>query len=196
MKIICEKHCIAFLGGIFIFGIVMISGCVYPNQMSDTLFKNKPDPFSQAPTLFSPTGPSISQENGTSANRIPLEHPEIKYGINEKLSYDEEKRLIQNFTPSSTIPESEMARIIFSKSWFLQNDEDPQPDIVRLTFPAAWQNSSQVNENESVVLLRVPKRMLEIDDSNPDPLAITVSYPYRYFREYSNLQAINVIFSP
>lgn len=112
-------------------------------------------------------------------------------GNKDSLSYDEMKLLMENYTPPPTIPESEMTQIVFSKNWFMQNDEDPRTSDVRLTFPITWLNKSPVSDNEPVILLRVPKRLLEMNDVNADPDIMTVSFQAQRFKEYPNLSAVS-----
>lgn len=101
------------------------------------------------------------------------------------------KRWEENYTPPTPIPESEMAHVIFSRTLFIRNDEDPQPDIVQLTFPRKWLDKPEVGGDEPVILLRVPKRLLELNNINPDPEKITLNLRADRFREFSNVTAIN-----
>lgn len=93
--------------------------------------------------------------------------------------------------PTSPLPESELTHIMFSKSWLLQNDEDERPEIIKITFPASWLNKSpEVGSNEPIALLRMPKEMLRIMDTNGDPNMITVALPKSMFKFYSNVSEI------
>jgi hypothetical protein len=121
--------------------------------------------------------------------------PDFQPSINDKLSYDEEQRLIKDYVPSPSVPESDMAKILFSKTWFIQNDKDPRSDLVQLTFPETWLNNPLVSEGESIIMLRIPERMLELDDTNSDPELITVSYPNEMFEGFSNLNEMNTLTS-
>jgi len=89
-----------------------------------------------------------------------------------------------------------MANVIFSRTWFIQNDEDPQPDNVQLTFPGKWLDKPEIHGDEPVILLRVPKRLLELNNVNPDPEKITLNFRADRFREFSNVTAINQTRSP
>lgn len=156
--------------------------------------------FSEFPNMtavpaFSTVSPIIilsPQESDMRNNGTSQKLPDFMPGIDDKMSYEEEKQLIKNSTQSQPVPESEMANIIFSKTWFVLNDKDPRPDEALLTFPAKWVDSPAVNDNEEIVLLRVPKKMLGLDDSNPDPEMITVIYPKTSFKEFANRNAINI----
>ncbi|MDW7726715.1 MAG: hypothetical protein SCH70_06300 [Candidatus Methanoperedens sp.] len=111
--------------------------------------------------------------------------------INDKLSYEEELRLIKNYTPTPPMPDSDIARIVVPEAWLLPNDEDARIDIVKITFPVDWLNKTQVSDNEPIVLLRIPKKMLGLDDTNEDPNRITISYPVDMFEFYTNITAMS-----
>ena len=64
--------------------------------------------------------------------------------------------------------------------------------MVQLTFPVTWLNTPDVSDNEAIVMLRVPKKMLELDDTNSDSGMITVSYPETMFEGFSNLNEKDV----
>ena len=113
--------------------------------------------------------------------------PDFQPGINDKLSYEEEQRLLKKYVQSPSVPESDMAQVIFSKTWFTQNDNDPQSDMIQLTFPVTRINTPDVKDDEAIVMLRVPKKMLELDDTNADSGMITISYPENMFEGFSNL---------
>lgn len=83
------------------------------------------------------------------------------------------------------------AQIIVSQAWLLQNDEDARPDIVKITFPANWLNKTEVSGKEPIVLLRIPKKMLELDDINVDPNILTISYPVNMFEFHTNVTVMN-----
>ena len=91
-----------------------------------------------------------------------------------------------NYTPTPPLPESELVNVLFSKAWLLKNDKDPRPDIIEITFPKSWMDSPQITNDEPVALLRIPKKMLALDDQNEDPGVITVSYPTNMFKFYQN----------
>ena len=185
-----EVNYIIILCGIFLLESVFMAGCLFPALTSRTIFEDGQDTIIQVTTPNSQNIAKPSQEYDV-INQS-LTKPSVNgFGINDKLSYEEEQLLIQNYSPSDLVPESDMARIIFKKSWLVQSDEDPRSGTVRLTFPATWLNTSFVSNNESLVLLRVPKRMLDQDDTNSDPEMITVSYPKRMFMEFSSMNAIN-----
>ena len=129
---------------------------------------------------------SQDNDNATAVGNLQR-LPAFRPGINDKLSYNEEMGLIKNYTPSPSVPESEIVQVIFSKAWFLQNNNRPKPDQVEVTFPKKWVNSPNVKTDEAVVMLRIPKKMLELDNTNPDSGMITVSYPVEMFEEFSNL---------
>ncbi|MFA6331311.1 MAG: hypothetical protein WCX22_00015 [Methanoregula sp.] len=150
-------------------------------------------PMVSAETISAQTNiAAMSDESGAQKDGTIQKLPDFMPSIKDKVSYEEMQRLMKNYTPPPPVPESDMARIIFSKSWFTQNDKDPRADRVQLTFPVAWLDNPPVTDGEAVVLLRVPKRVLKLDDMNPDPGMITVSYPDMYFREFSNLMMINL----
>lgn len=134
---------------------------------------------------------SIPDKNDGQDDGTRPKLPDFLPSISDKLSYDEEQRLIKNYTPTPPVPESEMARIIFSKKWFLQNDKDPQSDMVQLTFPVTWLDKTAVSDNEAVVMLHVPKRLLELQNTNPDPQMMTVSFSENWFKEFPNMSSIN-----
>ena len=129
---------------------------------------------------------SQDNDNATAVGNLQR-LPAFRPGINDKLSYNEEMGLIKNYTPSPSVPESEIVQVIFSKAWFLQNNNRPKPNQVEVTFPKKWVNSPNVKTDEAVVMLRIPKKMLELDNTNPDSGMITVSYPVEMFEEFSNL---------
>jgi hypothetical protein len=130
----------------------------------------------------------IQQDSNVVDNETIKQLPTFKPSMNDKLSYEEEHRLLKNYVPSPPIPESDMAEVIFSKTWFIQNKKDTQSDNVQLTFPVTWLSKTQVSDNEAVVMLRVPKKMLELDNTNSDSNMITVEYPKKMFEEFSNLK--------
>jgi hypothetical protein len=133
-----------------------------------------------------------SDENGAQNDGTTPTLPDFMPSIKDKGSYDEMQQLMRNTTFSPPVPESEMAWIVFSKTRFIQNDENPRADMVQLTFPITWLDTSPVSDDEAVVLLRVPKRLLELGNTNSDPEMITVLYPDTSFREFSNIMAINL----
>ena len=150
-------------------------------------------PIVSAETISAQTNTAAtSNENDVQKDNAIPELPDFMPGIKDKPSYEEMKRLMKTTPSSPPVPESEMARIIFAKTWFMQNDEDPQADEVQLTFPVTWLDTPPVSDDEAIVLLRIPKRLLELGDINSDPEMITVSYPVTRFREFSNLNAINL----
>lgn len=120
------------------------------------------------------------------------ELPVFQPGINDKLSYEEEKLLQKNYTQSSSVPETDMVEIIFSQAWVLQNDRDSRKEMIQLTFPVSWLNTPEVQNDESVIMLRVPKHMLELDNISKDPTQICISYPEYMFEEFLNLDQKNI----
>jgi hypothetical protein len=119
------------------------------------------------------------------------ELPAFQPSIRDKLSYEGKLRLMENLTSTPPLPESDLARIIASEAWFLQNDEDARPDMVKMTFPADWLNKTEVSGNEPIVLLRIPKKMLELDDTNEDPDLLTIAYPINMFGFYTNISVMD-----
>ena len=62
---------------------------------------------------------------------------------------------------SPPIPESELTHIVIPESWLINNDQDERPEIIKIAVPKSWlDNPPKVDENEPVVLLRIPKMML------------------------------------
>ncbi|MFA6331312.1 MAG: hypothetical protein WCX22_00020 [Methanoregula sp.] len=191
MEYLQKKHCIFLLSGLFLFGCAIISGCLQNNHASEMVPTEKTDQISPLPTQVPPMIITPIPENDSQNNGTLQKLPDFQPGNKDALTYEEMQRLMKNYTPPTPVPESEMARIIFSKSWFTQNDKDPRADRVQLTFPVAWLDNPPVTGDEAVVLLRVPKRVLELDNRNPDPGMITVSYPDMYFKEFPNRSAMN-----
>jgi len=134
----------------------------------------------------------VFEENVVLVGEKSITFPDFQPGIIDKLSYEEEIECLKSLTPTPPLSESDIAQIILSKTWFLQNDEDARLEIVKITFPTNWLNKAPVNESESIVLLRIPKRMLELDNTNVDPGQITVSYPVDMFKFYSNIDEMKI----
>jgi hypothetical protein len=122
--------------------------------------------------------------------QLSEDYPTFQPGNKDSLSYEEMKQLMENYTSPTTIPETEMAWIIFSKTWFEQHDENSRPDIVQISFPTTWLNDSPVSDNEPVILLQVPKKFLELNDVNSDPEIFTVSFPAGRFKEFPNVTTV------
>jgi len=134
----------------------------------------------------------IFEENIALIGEKSIVFPDFQPGIIDKLSYEEEIECEKSLPSTPSLPESDIAQIILSKTWFLQNDEDARSEIVQITIPTNWLNKAPVNESESIVLLRIPKRMLELDNINVDPSQITVSYPVDMFKFYSNIDEMKI----
>lgn len=133
-----------------------------------------------------------SEENDKSNNAVVLQKlPSFQPGINDKLTYDEKKQLMKNYTPSPSMSESEIAQIIFSKDWFSQNSKKTELDMVEVTFPTKWLDAPEIRSDEAIVMLRIPKKMLELDDMNSNLDMITVSYSEKMFEEFSTLDEKN-----
>ena len=190
MRPIHEKYDLILVFGLFLWGSVFINGCIQKETASGSVSTGKMDNIIPLSTpvpsvVTTPIAESDNPINGT---------PPVSsfYFTNLNISYEEMKRLEKNYTPPSPIPESEMARIIFSKTWFMQHDEDPRTSHVRLTFPVTWLDKPPVSDNEPVILLRVPKSALELNDVNPDPEMLNVSYTAERFKEFPNMTAVNL----
>ena len=63
---------------------------------------------------------TISDESNAQNNETRQKLPDFMPSISDKLSYEEEQRLIKNFTSTPPVPETAMARIFFSKTGFMQ----------------------------------------------------------------------------
>ena len=176
MKSIQEKYCCIIFSALIVVVCIIVNGCV------------QTDPISPLSTPVPPIATTPMPENDRQYHEIPPELP--GFYPNKNISYEDMKRFEENFTQPSPIPESEMARIIFSKTWFMQNDEDTRTSHVRLTFPVTWLDKPSVNDNEPVILLRVPKSALELNDVNSDPDLVTVSYTAERFKEFPNMTTV------
>ena len=84
------------------------------------------------------------------------------------------------------LPKSELAYIVFSKTWLLENDQNENPDIIKVTFPISWLNRQPEISRGDRVVLNIPKRMLMLNDSDKDSKTFTVSLPVDMFKGYSN----------
>jgi len=149
-------------------------------------------PFVSAATIsaqpdVSVTSDEIDKQTDAGAQKLPAFMPSIK----DKISYAEMKRLEKEYVPPEPIPESEIVQIIFPKTWVTLNDKDSRADKVELTFPVSWLDKSPASDDEPVVVLRVPEKLLELLDSNPDPEMITISYPNGRFKEFPTMKEIN-----
>jgi thioester reductase-like protein len=127
------------------------------------------------------------QKNESSEN-ISVFQP----GNKDSLTYEEMQQLMDNYTSPTPIPESKMEKVVFSKTWFVQNDMDSSPDNVQLTFPREWLDKPEVSDDVPVILLRVPKRLLEMNDINTDPNMITLNFRADRFKEFPNLTAVDL----
>lgn len=134
----------------------------------------------------------IFEENVALVGEKSITFPDFQPGIIDKLSYEEEIECINSLTPTHPLSELDIVQIILPKAWFLQNDEDVRLEVVKITIPTNWLNKAPVNESEPIVLLRIPKRMLELDNTNVDPGQITVSYPVDMFKFYSNIDEMKI----
>jgi hypothetical protein len=136
--------------------------------------------------------------NGDNAGDFP-HRPAVLYSMEDKLKYPPPDNL------STPLPESEIARIVFSKAWLLQNDEDAKPDVVKITFPTTWVDEKyllsstvppvggqikEISADEPIVMLSLPKEMLKSFDINQDPDIITISYPADKLEFYKNIAAL------
>lgn len=144
-----------------------------------------------------PTIPNVPEEKKYNETASMVEEsstdlPDFQPNIMDKLSYEEEKECMKTLTPTPPLPESEIAQLIVSEAWLLQNDEDKRSEIVRITIPESWLKDSPVNEKEAIVLLRVPKKMLKLDNKNANPNEITLSYPIEMFKFYSNIDEMEM----
>jgi len=85
--------------------------------------------------------------------------------------------------PSSTpLPESEMTRIIFSRQWLLENDQDPGERYVKITFPESWlREPPNIPEGDEAVELRIPALWLAHNNESDNPDEITASFSVRFF---------------
>lgn len=63
--------------------------------------------------------------------------------------------------------------------------------MVEVTFPAKWLDAPEIRSDEAIVMLRIPKKMLELDDMNSDLDMITVLYSEKMFEEFSTLDEKN-----
>jgi len=167
MTSLCERDYLIALTGLILLVCALVSGCL----QKDLTYGNSPE---------------NNPENNESPRGLSVFHH-----IEKNISYEDMKRWEENYTPPTPIPESEMAHVIFSRTLFIWNDEDPQPDIVQLTFPRKWLDKPEVSGDEPVILLRVPKRLLELNNINPDPEKITLNFRADRFREFSNVTTIN-----
>jgi hypothetical protein len=132
-----------------------------------------------------------SDETDKQSDAITQKLPAFMPSIKDKISYAEMKRLEKDYVPPEPIPESEIAQIIFPKTWVIRNDEDSRADKVELTFPVSWLDKSPASDDEAIVVLRVPRKLLELIDTNPNPAMITISYPNGRLKEFPNLKEIN-----
>jgi hypothetical protein len=93
---------------------------------------------------------------------------------------------------SPPIPESELTHIIIPESWLINNDQDKRPKVINVAIPKSWlDNPPKVDENEPVVLLRIPKMMIydlnSIFNKDKNPSVIVVSLPKYAFKFYPNI---------
>jgi len=101
-------------------------------------------PMVSAETISAQTNTAAtSNENDIQKDDAIPELPDFMPGIKDKPSYEEMKRLMKTTPSSPPVPESEMAWIVFSKTRFIQNDENPRADMVQLTFPITWLDTSR-----------------------------------------------------
>jgi hypothetical protein len=84
--------------------------------------------------------------------------------------------------PSTPLPQSEMIRITFSRTWLLENDVEPDEGTVTITFPESWlREPPEIPDGEETVELAVPTRLLMDHNMSDNPDEITVTFPDRYF---------------
>ena len=154
---------VALAGAMFVSGVSAVD-LISANEQEDTEYTKSP----------------MVEENS-------MELPSFQPGIKDKWSYEEEKEYLKDLVPTPPLSESDMIQIIVSEAWLLKNDEDKRSEIVKFTIPVIWEKESPATESESIVVLRVPEKMLELDNTNVDPNKITVSYPIDMFKFYSNI---------
>ncbi|MDD1702522.1 MAG: hypothetical protein LUQ31_06045 [Methanoregula sp.] len=181
---------VVLLTGLLLFGGILISGCSYTDQTSDKVPSEKPGLITTTLEPQDSIARPSQENNSVNNNETVPTLPDFMPGIEDKPSYEEMQQLMKNYSPPSPVPESEMAWIIFSKEWVMENDEDPDSDVVQLTFPATWLNKSPVSDDDAVVLLRVPARLLELQNTNPD--MVTVTFSKDQYKEFPNISAINL----
>jgi len=84
--------------------------------------------------------------------------------------------------PSTSVPESEMTHLTFSRKWLLENNAEPSSDLIKITFPAWWlQQPPEIPEDEETAELSVPMRLLMDHNTSENPDEITVAFPSHYF---------------
>ncbi|GEM_PF-3876342 len=89
--------------------------------------------------------------------------------------------------PVDPLPESDLTDIVFSDAWLLKNDMDTRTDNIKITFPVSWLSQRpDIAGDDIAVRLRIPRSMLEIEDTNKDPSEITVSLSSSLFEGYSD----------
>jgi hypothetical protein len=190
MKPIQEKSCRLIFSCLFIVGCIIVNGCIQKETASGIVSEGKMENITPLSTPVPSVVTTPMSENNKQSNGTPPVLP--VYHTSKNITYEEMQRWEENYTPPSPIPESEMARIIFSKTWFMQNDEDPRTSHVRLTFPVTWLEKPSVSDNEPIILLRMPKSALELNDINSDPEMLTVSYTAERFKEFPNMTAASL----
>ncbi len=84
--------------------------------------------------------------------------------------------------PSTPLPQEELTRITFSRTWLLENDVEPDEGTVTITFPESWlQEPPTIPDGEEAVELSVPERLLMDHNTSANPDEITVTFPSYHF---------------
>ena len=100
------------------------------------------------------------------------------------------------------LDESELITLVFSESWILENNESTDPRLVKLTAEKSsltahhgcdaeittFYSPSEIRDDEGIVVLRVPKKMLALFNKRPDEL--TIDCPADFFMFYPNIDQL------
>lgn len=100
------------------------------------------------------------------------------------------------------LDESELIALVFTKSWILENSESTDPRLVKLTVEKSglmayqgcdaeipiFYSPSEIKDDEGIMVLRMPKKMLALFNEHLDEL--TIDYPADFFTSYPNIDQL------
>lgn len=115
-------------------------------------------------------------------------------------------KIPKNATSSPSVPESDMATIIVTEEWLLQNSKSPDSDNINITFPREWINNPRlsVGNQQDTVKLRLPKTLMESlnkKSGNSNPYMVSISLWKNVLLgelpdEAKTVKTINTTFTP
>lgn len=128
-------------------------------------------------TAFAYSASAASGNDSADGEELPTFRPSIA----DKMKY---QKFYKQENPAVPINESELTHLLFSGRWVEKHDQDPRRNVVKLTFAASRLNElpkGRGTASDSGYKLRIPKKMLLMDDMDEDPETITIRYPKDMF---------------